>query len=95
MSELTLDHFKRHEKENNDRFKELDIAINDRPTKEEMKKLLKEAFDNMMHSYFVNAGGNVKTWVVTAGIIIASIVAIITGFKTLLGFLGIIVTRAL
>lgn len=90
---ITLKHFKQHELDDAKRFQEMTDAINERPTTTEMKVLLRNAFDEMISTYFLTKGGKIKSWIMSAGILMGSIVAIFVGIKSVLGWLGILITR--
>ncbi len=47
------------------------------------------AMDSAIDKYLVTRGGKIKTWVITAAILMTSIIAIVGGIKIFLGWFGI------
>lgn len=84
MEHQAPDYFKKHELDDTRRFKELSDKIDLRPTKDEIKEVVAEA----LIEFFTTKGKLSKNIIVTAAIVIGSLVVIGGGLKWILGLIG-------
>lgn len=92
-----MDDLERRLMEHENRIATLEANVNLIPKKDDMEEMIHryvgEAISKAIDKYLLTKGGKLKTGLVAAGIIVASIVAIGGGIKIILGWIGLTIMR--